>query len=133
MTLDVFAQFAVDEKKELEGVWQEIGGGAKLLIARAGNKKYARMLAREVEKHQRALDVKNEAADELSDRIMVDVLAQTVLIGWEGIQYKKQALPYSVENAKMLLGVKDFRNLVSKLAGDFEAYRAAQEAELVKS
>jgi len=131
--MDVFKQFATDDAKENSGVWCDIGDGARLLVARAGNRAYARMLARDVEKNQRALEAKTDAAAELNTQIMVDVMARTVLLNWEGIQFKGQALPYSVDNAKMLLGVKDFRQLVNNLAGDFEAYRAAQETEQVKS
>jgi hypothetical protein len=125
--MDVYQQFASDETKESQGVWCPQGGEASLLVARSGNRAYARMLSREVEKHQRTLDLKNDAADEMSDKIMIDVMAETILLGWKGIQFKGADLPYSKANAKMLLGVKDFRVHVSKLAGDFEAFRAVQE------
>lgn len=125
--MDVFAQFATDEKKEIEGVWVEIGDGAKLLVARSGNRKYARLLGTEVEKHQRALDGKSDAAEELSEKLMIGVIAGTILLGWEGVKYKGQPMAYSVENAKTLLAVKDFRVFVTKLSNDIEAYRAVQE------
>lgn len=135
MTLDVFAEFATSEEKELKGVWKEIGPGAEILVGRLGNRNYSRMLGLEVEKHQRTLDLKNDVADKASDQIMIDVMAHTILLGWRGAEFKFKgvALPYSLENAKMVLAVKDFRNLVSKLASDMEAYRAAQEAAVVKS
>lgn len=129
--MDVFKSFASDETKENDGVWCELGAGASLLVARAGNRKYARMLSSQVEKNQRALDLKNEAADDLSDQIMISVLANTVLLGWKGIQFKREDMAYSVENAKTLLSVKDFRSLVSKLSNDFEAYKAVQEAQVL--
>lgn len=133
MTLDVFLEYAVDEAKEVDGVWKDLTATAKVLVARAGNKKYARLLSSEVEKNQRALDLKTEAAEALSDRIMIDVLAQTVLLGWEGIKFKGQDLPYSRDNAKMLLAVKDFRGVISRLAADFANYRVAQEEALGKN
>jgi hypothetical protein len=132
--MDVFAQFATDEKKEVEGVWVDIGDGAELLIARAGNKKYARLLGSEVEKHQRALDAKGDASDELSERLMVGVFASTILLGWRGdFKFKGEALPYTNENARKVLGVKDFRAFVAKLSNDIDAYRAAQEATAGKN
>ena len=127
--LDIFEQFAADEQKEIEGVDCQIGGGAILKVARSGNKKYARKFQQLYEKHQRTLDLKNAASDDLADQIMIAVMAETVLLGWTGIKYKGKTLPYSVDNAKMLLAVKDFRALVSKLSGDFETYRLAQKAE----
>lgn len=131
--MDVFAAYATDEKKELEGVWSDIGDGAQLLVARAGNRKYARLLGSQIEKHQRALDTKNDAADELSDKILAEVMAQTVLLGWKNIKFKGSELSYSVDNAKMLLAVKDFRSLVSRLSNDFDSYRVAQEEAQVKT
>jgi hypothetical protein len=53
-----------------------------------------------------------------------------VLLGWRKLKFKGAELPYNVENAKKLLGVKDFRSLVARLASDFEAYRVRQEEEL---
>lgn len=132
--MDIFKTFGTDEAKENEGVWCEIGSGTKLLVARSGNRKYTRMLAKLVEQNQRALDTKDDAADQLSDQILIDVMAQTILLGWEGVEFKgTKALPYSAENAKKLLAVKDFRKLVAKLADDFDNFRAAEEQELGKS
>lgn len=125
--MDVFETFAVDVGKETDGVWHDIGDKARLLVARSGNRKYARMLSREVQKHQRVLDVPGDAADEASDKIMIKVLANTILLNWECIQFKKHSMPYSVENAEILLAVKDFRSLVNKLSSDFEAYHLKQE------
>ena len=131
--MDVFARFASDETKEVGGVWRDIGDGARLLIARSGNKQYARLLQREIDANSRVLDLKNDAAEEMSAKIMTEVLATTVQLGWEGIKFKGDAMPYTVENARTLLGVKDFRKLVTELSSDFEAYRVQQEAALVKS
>lgn len=132
--MDVFRQYATDEVKEAEGVWIPLGReddpkGAALLVARSGNKKYTKLITREVEKNQRALDLKNDASDELSDQLMIGVMATTILLGWKNIEFKGQPLPYSVDNAKTLLGVKDFRKLVARLSDDMENYRAAQEVE----
>lgn len=126
--MDVYQQYATDEVKELEGVWRDVGD-SKVLVARAGNRKYARLLGELVESNQAALDAKTDASAALSDKIMIDVAAQTVLLGWTNVTFKsKDPLPYSVENARTLLAVKDFRQLISKLSNEFEAYRAAQEA-----
>lgn len=132
-SMDVFATYSTDLKKEADGVWRDCPGGGKVLIARAGNRKYSRMLADLYEKNQRALDVKGDAADELSDKIMIDVMAHTVLLGWDGITFKKQALPVSPENAALLLGVKDFRLLIARLSNEIDSYRAAEEAVLGES
>ena len=130
--MDVFNDFATDEEKEVNGVWHELGPKAEVLVARAGNRNYARRLSAEFDKNQRVLDLKNEAADKLSEQILISVMAETVLLGWRGEEFKFKgvALPYSLENAKKVLAVKDFRALISRLANETEKYRAAQEADL---
>lgn len=131
--LDVFEVYATDEKLENEGTWRTIGGGAKLLIARAGNRAYSKMLTRLVNENQRDLDLNDEDAAALSDSIMRQVLAKTVLLGWENVGNKGAPMTYSVENADTLLAVKDFRALVSRLANEAEAYKLAKVAQVGKS
>lgn len=132
--MDVFKQYATDEAKEADGVWIPLGReddpkGAALLVARSGNKKYTKLITREVEKNQRALDIKGDEADALSDALMIGVMANTILLGWKNIEFKGAPLAYTVDNAKILLGVKDFRKLVARLSDDIEHYRNAQEVE----
>lgn len=130
--MDIFNTYAVDETKELNGTWMPLGD-SKFLVARAGNKAYVKLLGKEVERNQKALDAKDDAADALSDRIMIDVLVQTVLLGWENVSYQGKPLEYSKENAKMILAHKEFRREIMKLSDDFNAFKAAKEEEEVKN
>ncbi len=129
MALDIFAKYATDESLENNGTWHEIGGGAKLLIGRQGNKQYTKTLAKLVERDRKVLDMNDDAANARSDEIMTEVLAVSVLLGWEGIEYKGKPLPYSVENAKMLLRHKDFRRDVVALSENIDHFRAKEEVE----
>lgn len=126
--LDIFEEFATDETLENEGTYFEIGKGTKLLIARSGNRRFAKALAAAVQKHDKVLSQNDEAAEKLSDQIMVDVLAETILLGWENVNYRGKPLDYSVANAKMLLAHKEFRRRVSVLSEDVSAYKAKLEA-----
>lgn len=130
--LDIFAAYATDESLENNGTWMELGG-AEFLIARSGNRKYARSLTKDVNRHQKTLDLKNDAADDLSVLIMIDTMAETVLLDWKNVGYKGKKLPYSKDNAKMLLAVKDFRVQIMKLADDVDAYRVKVEEEQAKN
>jgi len=129
--LDVFESFATDENLEVAGTWVEYGE-AKFLVARLGNRKYAKKLTALVERNQKLLDRKDDAAEALSDKLMVDTLAETILMGWEGVMYKGAELPYTVENAKMIRALKDFRREIMKMAEDMEAYKMKQEQEAGK-
>jgi len=129
MGLNVFTEYATDEKAEVEGTFMEVGE-AKLLIARLGNKKYARKLSKLYERNRKMLERKDDAADALSDKIMIDVLSETILLGWEGVDGQDgKPMPYSKENAVVLLGVKDFRKVVMDLAGDDAEFKAHKEAD----
>ena len=133
MALDIFAQFATDETKEEDGIWVDIGDDSEILVARAGNKKYGKMISKEYEKHKKLLDLKNEASEKKSEEVMIDVLAKTILLGWKNIMFKGEELPYSLDNAKMLLAVKDFRKLVAQYADDTEQYKVAVQEEVAKN
>jgi hypothetical protein len=90
MALDIFAQYATDETLEENGTWFQIGGGARVLVARSGNRKYGKMLTKEVERNKKALDLNDDAADKLSEEIMIAVIADTILLGWEDVSVQGQ-------------------------------------------
>lgn len=126
--LDIFAEYATNDTLENEGTWMDLGE-AKLLIARAGNANYVRKLSKAVDRHKKQLDRKDDAADKLSDKIMIDVIAETILLGWEGVAYQGKPMTYSKDNARNLLAHKDFRRQVMELADDFDAFKLKQEEE----
>lgn len=132
MALDIFNTFATDTAAEVEGVEIEFSG-TNFLIARAGNPKYSRMLSKLVDKNQKALNLKNEAADALSDKILIDVIATTILLGWDDLTFKSENLPYSLENAKMILGFKDFRREIARMSEDVDNYKVVKEDEEAKN
>ncbi len=130
--LDIFNTFATDENAELKGSWQKIGQG-DFLIARANNRNYIKALQSKFAANQAALDAGDEAAEKLSDSIMVDLIAETILLGWGEVTYQGALLPYSLENAKKVLTHKDFRAEVMKLANSIDGYRLKVEADQVKN
>ena len=133
MALDIFAQFATDETLEENGTWFPIGGGARVLVARSGNRKYAKLLTKEVERNKKALDLNDDAADKLSEEIMIGVIAETILLGWEDVSFKGELLEYNVANAKKLLAVKDFRKAIAQFADDVSAFKFKDTEEQGKA
>jgi hypothetical protein len=131
--LDFHAQYATDPKAELEGKEFDWGGGVKLLIARAHNPKYTRLLASQYEAHKHTLDKKDTpedlaAAEDRSNKIMAYVMARSILLGWSGaVKFKGEDFPYSVANAETLLQMKDFQSEVAKKAADFRNFRFETE------
>jgi len=58
---------------------------------------------------------------------MIDVMAETILLGWSGVSFKGVDMPYTLDNAKTLLAVKDFRKHVAGLADQMDAYKVKAE------
>ena len=128
MSLDIFSAYATDKNLENNGTWFDLGSGARVLVARAGNKAYSKMLSKLAQENQLTLDKDDEQAEAKAEELLILVMAQTILLGWEGITYKSdEDMPYSVDNAKMLLAHGDFRKDIAGFADDFNAYKAKVE------
>ena len=126
--MDIFAAFATDEKLEAEGKWFPLSKDAKVLVARSGNQRYVTALRDKAKEAQLDL-ASGEEADQLAEEILIDVMAETVLLGWKGITDKGAEVPYSVAQAKAYLKIKDFRRKVQGFSENFEAFRLKAEVE----
>ena len=130
--IDLFNSFATDEAVEHEGTRTKMAGcgDTDWLIARMPNKHYSKLIQKQVKMNRAVLDSKGDAAEKMSDAILTDVMAKTILLGWDGeISYKGKKYAYSVEAAKMLLSHRDFRDTVSKVASDMETFKLVKDEE----
>lgn len=117
-----------NEALENAGVWRDLGNGAKLLLARLGNEEFSKMFSELVAPYA---ETGTKLPPEVQKEITVKCLARTVLIGWEGIFDGETPLDYSYDNAvRVLTEIKDFREIVIKLAGDLDAYKDKKDEEL---
>lgn len=126
--MDIFAAFATDEKLEVEGKWFPMGAKAKVLVARTGNPRYLKALRQLMKDAQVDHDDTSDENEALVTDLVVTAMAQTILVGWQGLQYQGKDLPYSVENAKLLLSVKAFRKRVAEIADRHESFLLRSEA-----
>lgn len=131
--MDIFDSFATDATKETEGVWVDISVDASIKVARAGTRSYSRDLQKQLERYELALASKDDLADDTSDMILVNLVAEHVLLDWKGIKFKGEALPYSKDNAKTVLKLKDFRRLVMKHSEDITNFKNAKEEAVAKN
>ena len=132
--LDVFAVYATDEQKEVDGVEVSIGGGATITVARAENPKFYKAILAESELHAETLkSLPKEEAEKLDRDILSRVLAETILLNFKGLSYKGKALKYSRDNAAMLLGHMDFRKMVMGHANTRANFAARTEATDAKN
>lgn len=128
-----FSKFATNHDLEIEGAWVDIGEGAKLLIARIGNDRYAKYLDKAY-KPYRKMQRTNSIPEDLARKIFIAALANTVLVGWEGfVDDNGVEIPYTVENAiAKLTEFKDFRELVAEIGSEASTFRDEEIAEEVE-
>lgn len=126
--MDIIATFATDEKLEAEGKWFPLSKTAKVLVARSGNDNYLAALRKKMKEVQLDLSA-GEEAEKLADEVLIDVMAETLLLGWKGITEGGREVPYSRDQARTYLRIKDFRKKIAALADNFEAFRVQAEAE----
>lgn len=140
--MDIFTTYQTDLVAEEEGreFDKEFGHDVSFKIGRAGSRTYQRMLQTQFDAHKHTLEDKSSeeaitAGEARAEKITVYVMARTILLGWSGnVKYKGEPLPYSIENAEMLLNIKDFRSKVNVLSADFKNFRlVAEETDAKKS
>lgn len=129
MAIDLFDEFATDTTAEEEGAWETFADEVRFKIARSTSKTYTRILTKSYEKNRRLLSTQSDASEAKSEELMIDAMARGLLLDWENVVWQKKPLPYTLENAKMILANRDFRRWVMQKAEDFDRFKLAQEAE----
>lgn len=112
------------KEAETDGLWTEIhvlGESCEMLIARLGNRKYERLLDRKLEPFRRK---RGRIKDEVRDKIMVECVAEAVLLDWRGLKNGVEPFAYSKENAILLLTqYRDVYDAVLVAATEAERFR----------
>lgn len=126
--MDIFKTYATDEKLENEGVLIPIGN-AKFMVARSGNKAYVKALSTFMERNEKLLGTKGDESEEAYLKGLIEIMADTVLLDWEGVEFDGEPLPYNRENAIRVLSIKDFRREIQRQAEDIENFKAKKAEE----
>jgi len=89
---------APDKEMSQEGVWVDFFDNARLKIAQRNNPKHQRHLTQQYKIHRRKIDLEDENADKLADKISLEGLAKYVLLDWENMTWNGQEnIPYTPE------------------------------------
>ncbi len=122
--MEIGKTFGTDETKELNGIWYDIGEGASLLIARYGNAEFVNELTK-ARKPYRQQITRGTISEEDSRKILIGVMAKTILLGWKGVKENGKEAKYTqAKAADYLTKFKDFRDLVSTVSMDFANYQS---------
>lgn len=137
--VDMFAEFAVNEKAVTDGVWVPFRGDVEFLIARDGNTKHRRVLLKywrenPSEDMEGTTDADQDRRDAAITAAARFGAARAILLGWKGnVQYAGKPMPYTVENAEKLLAMPDFMDWVSKQSAARANFAAKLEEAAAKN
>jgi len=130
---DLKKMFGTDKSKEIEGTWNDIGENVRVKVARIGNPEYQKEFQKISKPHQRAIR-RGSLNNEVAEKLLIRVMAKTILLDWEGLQEDGADVPYSYENAvRILTEYRDLRDYVSDIANEMEAFRAELDEEAEKN
>ena len=126
-------KFGTDKKAESEGRWVSIGENGRLLLARIGNPKFDQLQRELLEPYKTEIRAGTFSVEKRNE-LFRQAVSRTILLGWEGIKYNGEELPYSPEKAfEILMALPDFAELVVRLANDLETFRAGAVEESKKN
>ena len=126
--MDLFEQYATDEVAEVEGRWFPLDKTTKVLVARTGNPNYLKALRQRMKDAQVDVEDNSDENEKLVSDLIVETMAETILLGWKNVSLKKEVLEYSKTNAMRVLSLKGFRARISGIADKLESFRVKDEA-----
>lgn len=139
--MNLYEQFQTDKTLEKEGIFLEYGTNSKgkpirFRIARAGgaNVKFAKRLEAELKPFNYQL--KNGSLDpELGNKLLRKVFAETVVLGWEGVEDENgQDMPFNAENCvKLFTDLPDLYADVKEQSDKGVLFRVAVREEAAKN
>lgn len=133
MAFNPYKEFETDRDAESEGVWVDLGDGAKVKVARFNNPAHEKAVRRHQKPYKSILNTGRPLPKDVADEITIKTMVETILLGWEGMADRHgDPLPYTPASAERLLrDLPDFRNTVAGLALTAETFRleALRDAE----
>ena len=125
--MDLEQTFGTDKDKEVNGTWFPVGDG-KVLIARQGNPNYAKRIRKLYAENEAAISQAGLFGEENAQAATIEIVADTILLGWENFTLGGKKIDYNRENAiKLLTDYKDFRDFVARCATQMEAFKREVE------
>lgn len=131
--MDFKARYQTDKDAESEGVWEDIGEGFRVKVARSNNPHHQRVAENLMRPYRRQIANGSLSNDKMTE-ITVKAMSEALLLDWEGLEIDDKPVPYSRETAhKLLTEYKDFREEVAELAQSIELFRSSEIEEAEKN
>jgi len=131
--MDFKKRYETDKGKESEGVWENLGEGLRVKVARANNPHHQRVAESLMRPYRRQI-ANGSLSVEKQEEITIKAMAECLLLDWEGLKIDDKAVPYSVAKAtELLTEYKDFREEVASIAQSMELFRAEEIEDAEKN
>ena len=125
--------FKTDKDKEKDGIWEDLGDGCSVLVARYGNqamvkayRRYPRILRQRLESGQ--ID------DDKSATVMAKVMADTILLDWKGLKEDGKEVVYSKEECtRILVEYPDIRGMIFEISNEAQLYHDESVGKTIKN
>lgn len=140
--MSLYNAYETDRKAETEGVHLQIGTNSKgeistIRIRRAGgaNQTFAKVFEIKSKPHRRLMDIPGALDQRVQERIMREVYAESVVVGWENIEDRDgNELPFTKENViQLFTDLPDLFRVVVKESQDMALFRKEAREEEAKN
>ena len=129
--MDLRKTYGTDTQLEADGVDIHLGEDAYITLARSGgsNVKYKAFMTRMVAKHRRAINA-DTLSNDMATQLAQEAHAETVVLGWRGIELDGETLPFSVANCKRLfVDCPEVWRIVQEEAARFANFKREELSE----
>ena len=131
--MDIKKTYGTDKEKEKNGVWEDLGDGARVLVARIGNTNYRKVFEQLTKPYTKAIR-RGTLSEEKATDLIIKALSKAILLNWEGLKEDGKTIKYSEPEAiRLMTEYPDFRDQVQEIANDLETYRVTENEETEKN
>jgi polyhydroxyalkanoate synthesis regulator phasin len=133
--MDLTSKYGTDLALEEDGEWVDYGDGVKVKVARWGNQSFMKRMEALQKPHRYMID-RGSLPPETDKKIVDTLIAEAIIIDWEGVELDGKKLPHTIDNALTVLAredLKDFRRDIVTAAQAVETYRVKELEESVKN
>ena len=131
--MDLKKNYLTDKVAEVEGLNKDFGDGCFIKIARIGNSEYKKYFQKITKPYQKAIR-RGVLSDEIADKLLIDAMANKIVLGWSGMTEDDKPVEYSVENCiRILTTYTDLKDQIQEIANEMESFKAEDDEDLEKN
>lgn len=134
--MNLYKTYKADDDLEKQGITLQLGEDVSIRLARAGgsNQKYGKLFGEKIKPYRRQMD-NGTLDDAVASRIMAEVYADTIVLGWSGVTDENgNHLEFTRDNCiKLFTDLPELFRVVQEEAGRLANFRQAEREEDAKN